>query len=418
MRLLKLWLSAFLLLGSCFAQNIAIRAGNLVDPATGRISTNQTILIQAGKITAVGSSASVPAGTEVINLSNAWVLPGLMDAHTHITMALPPNPAGESLWESYYVKESPALRAARGLHNSRILLEAGFTALRDVGNSANYADTAVRQAIEKGWFDGPTIISVGKIIGPYGGQFHDIVPDQGRFWGFEYLDADTPDEVRKAVRQNIFYGATAIKLVADNSPYHYRVEEIQAATDEAHHAGLKVAVHVYGGEAARNVVLGGADSIEHGFDLSDDLLQLMKQKGTVLVGTDFPYEHLVSLGSVGPEDPKILSQKIIDRLGRAYRIGTKLAFGSDTVTDLPGKTRADMVFDYFKVWHAAGITNADILKAMTTSCAELLGIQKTRGAIAPGQAADIIAVPGNPLDNIEILRKVNFVMKNGKIIKR
>jgi imidazolonepropionase-like amidohydrolase len=179
-----------------------------------------------------------------------------------------------------------------------------------------------------------------------------------------------------------------------------------------------VAVHVYGGDAASNVIEGGVDSIEHGWDLTDDMLRTMKEKGMYLVGTDFPYEHLVALGAVGPEDPKILSKKIIDRLGRAYKIGTKLAFGSDVVSELPGENRADMTFDYLKVWRAAGIPPAEILKAMTTNCAELLGIQKTRGAIAAGQAADIIATPGNPLENIETLRNVNFVMKDGKVIRQ
>jgi len=408
----------YVLVASCVAQDIAIRAGNLVDPATGKVSSSQTILVRAGKIVSVGPSAAIPQGTKTIDLSKSWVMPGLMDAHTHITMQIPPSPAGESLWESHYVTESSSLRALLGERNGHLLLERGITALRDVGNSADYADTALRQAQDKGWFDGPTIINSGKIIAPFGGQFHNVAHEQGKFWSFEYIDADTPEEVRKAVRENIYYGATVIKLVADNSAFHYSLEEIKAAVDEAHKAGLKVAVHVYGGDAAQNVIDGGADSIEHGWDLTDNMLRSMKEKGIYLVGTDFPYEHLVALGAVGPEDPKILSKKIIDRLGRAYKIGTKLAFGSDVVSELPNENRADMTFDYLKVWRAAGIPPAEILKAMTTNCAELLGIQKTRGAIAQGQAADIIATSGNPLDNIETLRNVNFVMKDGKVIRQ
>ncbi len=402
--------------GTCLAQELAIRAGNLVDPATGTVAKNQVILVKGGKIAAVASGLQIPAGAEVIDLSSAWVMPGLMDAHTHLTLG---GPIIELL-EATYLKESTGLRLLRGVRNARNVLEAGFTAIRDVGNAANYADTDLRRGIELGWFPGPTILNTGKIIAAFGGQSHGVPAEIGAFWQFEYIDADTPDEVRKAVRRNIYYGANAIKLVADNSAFHYSVEEIRAAVSEAHAAGLTVAVHVYGGEAARNVVLGGADSIEHGFELEDDLLRLMKEKGTVLVGTDFPLEHLVAMGPVGGliPDPKALSARIVDRLRRAHRIGVKMAFGTDTVIDPPGKTRAEMMLDYLDVWLAAGVPPAEILKAMTSNAAELFRLKGVRGAIAPGQAADIIAAPESPLENIKTLRKVSFVMKDGKVIRR
>jgi imidazolonepropionase-like amidohydrolase len=398
------------------AQDIAIRAGNLIDPATGNVTKNQVIVVHDGKITSVGTA--VPAGAKLIDLSNEWVMPGLMDAHTHITMNLPVNPPGGSLWESYYVKESTGFRTLRGIHTGEVLLNAGFTTVRDVGNNGNYADVAVRQGIEKKWFHGPTVIASGKIIGPFGGQFHDIAPEQGRFWQFEYIDADTPDEIRKAIHQNIFYGAQVIKLVADNSAFHYSVNDIKTAVDEAHNAGAKVAVHVYGGEAATNAIEGGVDSIEHGWDLTDNQLKMMKERGTYLVGTDFPYEHLVALGQMVPMDPKPRAASIIDRLRRAYRMGVKMAFGADVVVDLPGESRSDMAFDYLQSFRQAGVSNADLLKFMTTSAADLLGIAKERGAIAPGLAADIIAMPANPLADTENLRKVNFVVKDGEVIRR
>ncbi len=398
------------------AQTVAIRAGNLVDPANGTVAKNQIILVRGGKIVDVGPGVQIPAGAEVVDLSNAWVMPGLMDAHTHLTLG---GPTLDQL-EAAYLRETSGMRLLRGIRNARIVLEAGFTTIKDIGNAANYADTDLREAIARGWFPGPTILNSGKIIAPFGGQSHGIPPEIGPFWQFEYLDADTPDEVRKAVRRNIYYGATAIKLVADNSVFHYSVEEIRAAVSEAHAAGLTVAVHVYGGEAARNVILGGADSVEHGFTLNDDLLRLMKEKGTVLVGTDFPLEHLVAMGTLGGliPDPKALGEQILDRLRRAHRIGVKMAFGSDTVLDMPGRTRADMMLDYLDVWLAAGIPPAGILKAMTTNAAELFRMTGTRGAIAAGQAADIIATPENPLEDIKTLRRVHFVMKDGRVIKR
>ena len=159
--------------------------------------------------------------------------------------------------------------------------------------------------------------------------------------------------------------------------------------------------------------------MEHGFELTDDQLKLMKERGTYLVGTDFPTAHLAGLNPSNDTlaDADKLGKKIIDRLARAHRIGVKMAFGSDTVTEMPGRTRADLMLDYLAVWRAAGVPPADILKVMTTNGAELLRIGKQRGAIAAGQFADIIAMPADPLQDVEALRKVNFVMKDGKIVR-
>jgi imidazolonepropionase-like amidohydrolase len=299
-------------------------------------------------------------------------------------------------------------------------LQAGFTAVRDVGNSAEYVMSDVRRAIDAGWFAGPTIIDSGKIIAPFGGQSVGIPPRQGPIWQFEYIDADSPAEIRKAVRTNIYYGAGVIKLVSDNSAYHYSVEEISAAVDEAHRAGLPIAVHVYtSSEAADNAIAAGADSIEHGFMLTDAQLKRMKEKGIFLVGTDIPRAQLDIYGqSDGLPEPAVLAPMIIDRLKRAHRIGVRMAFGTDTTIDIPGRTRADLMFDYLAVWRAAGIPPADILRAMTVDAAELLRINKARGSIAVGLSADLVAMPANPLDDIENLRRIDFVMKDGKIVRR
>jgi imidazolonepropionase-like amidohydrolase len=402
--------------GTAFAQTAAIRAGNLIDPATGTVDQNQIILIENGKIIEVGPNVTIPPDTEVIDLSRSWVLPGLMDAHTHLTLNFQYTGAG---LEGVYLKESTAMRALHGLHTAKNVLHAGFTTVRDVGNDANYAAIDLRDAINKGWFTGPTILTTGKIIAPFGGQSRRIPPEQGLFWLHEYIDADGEDEIRKAVRQNIYYGADAIKMVADNSAFYYSEKEIRVAVEEAHAAGLPVSVHVMEGEAARNVILGGADSIEHGFTLSDELLQLMKEKGTVLVGTDFPSEHLARLDPTGEVlDASLeMGDKIIDRLQRAHKIGVKLVFGTDTVADLPNKNRGEMMQDYFAIWDAAGISPADSLRAMTTDAAKFLQVDKERGAIAKGLAADIIATPENPLENLQALKKVLFVMKNGKVFR-
>ena len=398
------------------AQVVAIKAGTVIDPARGTTSANQVILIEHGKIKSIGAAVALPAGAQVIDLSREWVMPGLIDAHTHMSLT---ELEGNAPFESFYLNQSSTFRGLRGLHNAQDVLHAGFTTLRDVGNSGEYAMTDVRRAIDAGWFAGPTIIDAGKIIAPFGGQSRDIPAGQGAFWRFEYIDADGPEEVRKAVRTNIYYGAGVIKLVADNNPYHYSLAEFRAATDEAHRAGVPVAVHVYSGDAADNAIEAGVDSIEHGFELTDAQLMRMKDKGIFLVSTDFPRANLDIIGTSGgilPE-PAVLAPKIIDRLRRAHKVGVRLVFGSDTVADMPGRTRADMMFDYLGVWRLAGIEPRDILRAMTVDAAELLRVNKERGEIAAGLSADLVAMPANPLENIESLRKIDFVMKDGKVVR-
>jgi imidazolonepropionase-like amidohydrolase len=411
--------AAFLLLivSPSFAQVLAIRAGTVVDPARGSSARDQVILVEHGKILRIGPNVEIPPGAEIVDLSGEWLMPGLIDAHTHMTLT---ELEGNAPFESFYLNQSSTLRGLRGLHNAQLVLNQGFTTLRDVGNSAEYAMSDVRRAIEAGWFIGPTIIDSGKIIAPFGGQSRDIPPRQGAFWRFEYIDADGPEEVRKAVRTNIYYGAGVIKLVADNNPYHYSIDEFRAAVDEAHRAGIPVAVHVYSGDALDNAIEAGVDSIEHGFDLTDAQLGRMKAKGMFLVGTDFPRKHLDIVGTSGgilPE-PAVLAPKIIDRLRRAHRIGVRMAFGSDTVIDMPGRTRADLMFDYLAVWREAGVPPADILKAMTVNAAELLRVDKARGSLREGLSADLVAMPADPLSDIENLRKIDFVMKDGKVVRR
>ena len=407
---------ALLFLGAlpAHAQTTIIRAGHLVDPANGTVADDQVILVRDGTIRAVGEQVSIPAGAVVVDLPNSWVLPGLMDAHTHLTLQLS---HGQTL-EDNYQRESTARRALRGIRNARILLDAGVTTVRDVGNAGNYGDTDLRKAIEEGWFPGPTIINAGKIIAPFGGQSDWVSPEQHYLWQYEYIDADSPEEVRKAVRQNLYYGATVIKLVADWKNYHYTEEELRAAVVTAHRAGVAVAVHVESDEPARLVIRSGADSIEHGTLLSDDVLRLMKEHGTFLVGSDFPLEHLRPIEQFLSSDAETYSRQTIDRLRRAHRIGVPMAFGTDVVSDLPGKNRAEMLFEFLDVWLAADIPPAAILKAMTTDAAMLLRIQDERGSVRVGLAADLIAVPGNPLEDIHILSKVQFVMKDGRIIKQ
>ncbi len=385
---------------------VAIKAGKLLDPETGKTTANQIILVEENKIKEIGANVSIPAEAKIIDLSKATVLPGLFDAHTHLCMAVIP---GRDQGNYYFTTllDTTGYRAIEGVANGMAMLQSGFTTVRDIGNAGNYADTDLRHAIEAGWVQGPTIVNAGIIIAPYGGQFH-LQPEKKDLATPEYLFADTRDEMRKAIRQNIHFGARVIKIVVDDQAYIYSTEDIRFMIAEAHAAGLKLAAHCWTHAGAHNAAEAGVDSIEHGFRMTDEDLQLAKKNNVTLVGTEFT-EKLT-----GAEQHKIW----VDRLKRAHKIGVNMAFGTDVIDALPGETRGTLAVDYIQSWIEAGVPAADTLRAMTVNAARLLGVDKERGFLKPGMAADIIATPENPIEDIRTLKRVFFVMKDGTIIKQ
>jgi imidazolonepropionase-like amidohydrolase len=395
------------------AQVTAIKAGKLVDPETGTTTINQTILVEGGKITAVGAGRAIPAGATVVDLSNFTVLPGLFDAHTH--MCQTSSPDNRDLFTTD-IRQPGTYRAILGVVNARAMLESGFTTIRDVGNSGNYADTSLRKAIEEGLVPGPTMINAGRIIAPFGGQYH-LHPERRELGAPEYLFADTRDEMKKAIRENIHFGAQVIKIVVDDQPYIYSVDDIKFIVAEAGSAGLKVAAHCMTEQGARNAAEAGVASIEHGFRMSDEALQLARRNNVMLVGTDFTEQAAEYLGL-----PSIVAKRFhevfIDRLKRAFKIGVRMAYGTDAFFAVQGETRGTLAISYIDSFVEAGVPARDTLRIMTTNAAQLLGVDKQRGAIKVGLAADIIATPQNPLDNIQTLKHVSFVMKNGKVFKQ
>jgi imidazolonepropionase-like amidohydrolase len=394
------------------AETIAIRAGKLVDPETGLTSVNQIILVEDRAIKAVGASVAIPAGATVIDLSRYTVMPGLFDAHAHMCLNVP---AAQP--QLHYTLTTPtAYRAIQGVANARSMLDAGFTTIRDVGNSGNYADTALMRAIDKDIVPGPTMINAGRIIAPFGGQYQ-IQPERHGAGEPEYFYADTRDELRKAIRENIQYGARVIKIVVDDQPYIYSVDDIKFIVEEARNAGLKVAAHSWTERGTHNAAEAGVASIEHGMNMSDETLQLAKRNNVVLVGTEFPVKLFEYLG-LRPAEAKELHAKYVERLKRAYKIGVPIVFGSDAFFDVEGVTRGEQSLSIIESYVEAGVANKDILRYMTTDAARLLGVESRRGAIKAGLRADIIATPQNPLDDILALRKVAFVMKNGRVFKK
>src|SRR5258708_5756667 len=377
---------------------IAIKAGKVVDPETGKTSTNQIILVEGKRIKEIGANIPIPSGAKVIDLSRSTVFPGMYDAHTHLCLTVKARrDAGHYFFTT--LLDTTAYRAIEGVANAQAMLESGFTGVRDVGNAGNYADTDVRRAIERGVVPGPTIVNAGIIIAPYGGQFH-LQPEKKDLATPEYLFADTRDEMRKAIRQNIHFGAKVIKIVVDDQDYIYSTEDIRFMIAEAHAAGVKLAAHCWTHAGAHNAAEAGVDSIEHGYRMTDEDLQLAKKNNVTLVGTEFT-EKLT-----GAEEHKIW----VDRLKRAHKIGVNMAFGTDVIDALPGETRGTLAVDYIQSWMEAGVPAADTLRAMAVNAARLLGGDKQRGFLKPGMAADIIATPENAIEDIRSLNRVSFAM--------
>ena len=391
----------------------AIRAGRLLDPDGGRILANQIILVEGNRIRDVGPNVQVPAGAQVIDLSRMTVMPGLVDAHNHLALTYKPEPES-NIYYYTYVADSTALRAIQAASNGIQMLASGFTIVRDMGNNGNYADTALRQAIEQGWIPGPTIVNSGIIIGGMGGQFFPT-PEMARQHNIvypEYLDADTNDEIIKAVRQNVLFGAKVIKICVDCKPYGYTADEIRLFVREAAKVGMKVEGHVQTLNGAKNAIDAGIWSIAHSTGLNEEMHAAMAQKGIWRAGTDTP--DTLAGHPVSPQ----AYQRTVASLKDAYAKKVPLTFSTDADYYVAGKTRGEVCLEFLKTWKDAGIPYADILRAITINGYKVSETEKSRGPIKAGNFADLIALPGNPLDDVDALKNVQFVMKDGLVFKR
>ena len=397
----------------------AIRAGRLVDPETGTASTNQIILVRGERIAEVGPNVAIPPGAEVIDLSKLTVLPGLVDAHTHEALTYKDVPEN-NIYYYTFVADSTPLRAIQAASNAMQLLASGFTVIRDVGNNGMYADTALRAAIEQGWMPGPTIIPSGLIISGTGGQFTPTpeMYKEHKMVYPEYLEANTPDEIVRAVRENLLFGAKTIKICVDCKPWGYSVDEIKLFIAEAAKGGAKVDGHVQTREGGQRAIDAGIHVISHGQQLTPEQHAQMAQKTIYLASTDTPFTPYR-----GTEEGQ---KRAAEQLRSAWQKGVPVTFSTDMdywnermkTADGEWMSRGDLTINFLLTWKAAGISARDTLKALTINGYKAADVYNERGPIKAGNYADFIAVPGNPLEDLDAVRNVEFVMKNGAVFKK
>lgn len=396
---------------------VALRAGRLLDVESGKYIRNAVIVVRGDRVAAVGPGVEVPAGAKTFDLSAYTVLPGLIDAHTHICLQ-PDYPTNNPiLYKSIPYRTVEAVAAARAT------LEAGFTTIRDVdAEGAEWADVAVRDGIRDGLIPGPRMQVATLAISITAGHMNQTgLAPQIEVPQFAAL-ADTPERLVEEVRRQVKYGADWIKLYVTGTTRHinletmeplaqYSFEEIKLVVDEAARFGKPVAAHAYGGRAARDAVRAGVRSIEHGFLLDDETLDLMVERGTFWAPTMAVYI---------PEGPRDTwsrrSRAIVDShkrvFAKALRKGVRIAFGTDAGAIPHGENARE-----FEVMVNYGMTPLQAIRAATLTAAELMGLEKDIGRLKAGHMADIIAVAGDPLEDVSALRQVRFVMKGGRVIK-
>ncbi len=408
-----------------FAQNkiTVIKAGKLIDTETGKILLNQIIIIDSDTIQAVGPGIAIPKNATVIDLSKATVLPGLTDCHTHITA----EPSGDYYGDIF--RKTPVDVAITAHIYAKRTLEAGFTTCRDVGAEA-FIDVALRNAINRGDIEGPRLIVATLFIGSTGSH--------GDLNGFSpYIDwigpkemsgvANGVDELRKQVRYNIKYGADVIKFGASagvlseeesvGAP-QFTQEEMNAIVSEAKLWGRKACAHAHGNEAIKMAVKAGVVSIEHGSFLDDEAIALMKEHGTYLDADIYNDEYIMSeYKKLGYPDKILNKEKLVGQIQResfrkAVQAGVKISFGTDAGVYPHGWNARQ-----FKYMVKFGLTPMQAIQAATVNAADLIGLKNKLGSVKAGNYADIIAVEGNPLDDITILENVKFVMKAGVVYK-
>jgi imidazolonepropionase-like amidohydrolase len=417
-----------------------IKAGRVLDVKSGTYLLNQGILTDGERIKEVGPwdqvQARAPKEATRIDLSRATLLPGLIDCHAHLVSSMEGRLSGGENIVISVTQSSAALRALMGAHNAREDLEAGITSARVVGHSGIDGDVALRDAINYGWVPGPRLQASARKITALGGQavyLQNAVSKQ--ILEQEFLPVSGLDEARRAVRENFANGADLIKIVVDggtgpSGQFRYLApEDAKAIVEDAHRLGLKVAAHATTKVAIQTAIDAGVDSVDHGDEATDEQLRQMKDKGIFLVATDLwtngrQYEYFSLFDAFTPADATALkaseeqtTKQFKDRLQRAMKIGVKIAMGSDMWSLWPGKTRGEASLLELVELQKNGMPNLEIIRSTTMNAAELMGWSDRVGEIVAGKFADIIAVAGDPLQDVSLLQHVRFVMKGAVVVR-
>ncbi len=395
------------------AEVLLLKADAWIDVEAGRRVTPGVVVVDGDRIAAI-NPAQPPRGARIVELPGLTLLPGFIDAHTHLGSDL-----GEG-WETRSVRWTDIDHALLGVRHARATLESGFTTVRDVGSSGFY-DVALMHAIGRGDFPGPRIVPAGHGIGATGGHCDatgyapgilEAGPEQGV--------ADGPDEIAKAVRYQVKHGAKVIKICATAGVMSYEgpvgaqqydMGELRAVVAEARLHGIPVAAHAHGAEGIIAASEAGVDSIEHGSLLTDDAIRVLKKNGTWLVPTLYQWFEEYDLPTVLHEKNEYIKARVGDSMRRAFAAGVKVALGTDAGAGPQAQSGRE-----FTAYVAHGMSTADALRAGTVNAAALLRTDD-RGRLREGLLADIVAVAGNPLEDIRVVENVRFVMKGGEIIR-
>ena len=409
------------------SERIVIMADRLIDTHRGEVLTGRSVVVDGDRIADVVATSDAPGDARRIDLAGNTVLPGLMDMHSHLVGE---DDSGQGY--ARLVMRSSAQEAIVGVHNARSTLQAGFTTVRDIGTFRAFVDVALREGIDAGWFPGPRMMCAGAYVTTPGGagdltglavDVDEVVPRDLRFGVTSGVD-----QMRSTVRQVLRYGADFIKVLATGAVLtsgtrpgmpEFTEDELRAAVEEAEAAGTFVAAHAHGAEGIKRAVRAGVRSIEHGSLMDDEAIDMMAEHGTYLVADMYDGDYMLEVGpSLGYTDEVIEKVHLTNDVqregfGKCVKAGVRLAFGTDSGIAPHGVNARQ-----FAYYVRFGLTPVQAIQSATRWSAELMRWEDRVGTIAPGLFADLIAVPGDPTDDVTLLEDVPFVMKGGDVIKQ